>query len=378
MSGLYIDTTASLTLLIAFIIAFFLWVFFKKWSKPYFNISSLSLLILAEKTWRERFASLPRYLLLATILMFSIAYTDPHRFTSKADTDTDNQDTKRIATEGIAIYLVLDNSLSMSEELSLPTPSGRRKTTTKIDVLKEMTKQFVNGSSKVGLAGRKNDLIGIVSFARGAQVLSPLTLDHDDINQKLEEFAVNRDESQLGTALGYAIFKTANLIEATRHFNQASSKDSDPAYQIKNSVIVLVTDGFQETNPEDYANPLRSVDLVDAVEYAQTLGIRLYIINIDPKITSTKYSDHRKFFKLLTQMTGGNFFYVDSTRDLSNIYSEIDQLEKSTLPDHSQKEMEKMPHIYRRMSYYRIFIAIGMFFFAMFVVLQTTVFRRVP
>jgi len=378
MARLYFDSYACLTILTVLVVSLLVWSYLRKWKKPHLFVSDISQFKLEKMTLRERLSNLPRILLLVTLTLFVIAYIDPHRYVLNGDADFDDVKKNSIPTEGIAIYLVLDNSLSMSEEISISTPSGRRKTISKMDILKDMTKQFVVGDKGVGLKGRKNDLIGIVSFARGAQVLSPLTLDHNAIVKELNKLDVNRDESQRGTALGYAIFKTANLIEATRHFNQDRQIKGDSAYEIKNSVIVLITDGFQETNPEDYANPLRSVDLIDAVEYAKGLGVRLYLINIDPKITSMKYSDHRKFFNLLTQTTGGNFFYVDSTHDLSKIYAEIDKLEKSDLADHTQDNMETLPHIYRRISYYKYLITAGMFSLFLFILLQTTVLKRVP
>lgn len=352
--------------------------FLRRFERPFLYYSQLHLFSVKKSTWREKLVKLPRYLLVLAWIFLALAYSDPHRFVPKTPSDEGNMEEQQIPTEGIAIYLVLDNSRSMGEEIEISTPSGRRKILPKMEILKEVTQEFVQGDQKKGLKGRSSDLIGLVTFARSAKILSPLTLDHETILQELQTLNTVKEEKELGTAIGYSIFKTANLIEATKHFGQDLVKNGTPAYEIKNSIIVLVTDGLQETHPEDYDNPLRSIDLIDAGAAAKEMGITLYIINIDPKINSAKFSDYRKLYKLLTEMTGGKFYYVDSTRDLEEIYTEIDQIEKSLLPSHTKQDKEKLPNLYKRVDYYKLFISLGLgtLFFALF--LMTTILRRVP
>ncbi len=378
ISQFFVDVNATMLALVFLVAVGIIWTLLRQWKKPHLYVSNLSDFNLETKTLREKFAQAPQMILFCGLLFFVLAYIDPHQFVLRKIDDSVESNRQRIPTEGIAIYLVLDNSQSMLEKVTAVTPTGEQSTVTKMDVLRDVTKQFVRGEKEVNLKGRNNDLLGIVTFARSAQVISPLTLDHKNILHQLKKLDVNRDESQRGTALGYAIFKTANLIEATRHFSQDQIQKGDPAYEIKNSVIVLVTDGFQETNPEDFTNPLRSIDLVESMNYAKDVGIRVYIVNIDPKITSDKFADHRKFFRLLTEMTGGDFFYVDNTRDLAEIYAKIDQLEKSSLSEHSHGDMENLPSLYERVSYYPYLIGAGMFAITLFVILQTTLLRRVP
>lgn len=354
------------------------WYVMRNWDRPFICYSRLGYFVSGNKSFRQRFALLPKHLIGVAVLFFLVAYIDPHYYTLKENDGENMRDPMRIPTEGIAIYLVLDNSRSMNEELELSTPSGRRKKVTKMQVLKDVTERFVRGDSGQNLKGRPNDLIGVVTFARSAQILAPLTLDHREIIENLRALKVNHDESQLGTAIGYAIFKTANLIKATQHFGQDIVQEGKPAYEIKNSVILLVTDGFQETNPEDYQNPLRSIDLVDATNFAKEYGITLYIVNIDPKINSEKYSDHRRFFELLTEMTGGKFYHVNTSRNLQDIYSEIDQLEKSELPEHTKDFKENLPHLYSRVSFYRPLIFLGLICIFLSGLLMATVLRRFP
>ena len=87
-----------------------------------------------------------------------------------------------------------------------------------------MTHDFIVGNPETGLKGRPNDLIGLVTFARGAQVLSPLTLDDEAVIDQLKKLQVVTDEKQDATAIGYAVYKTVDLIAAAKHYAQELSE----------------------------------------------------------------------------------------------------------------------------------------------------------
>lgn len=379
MANFYIDVKAALIALpltVFFVIA--VW-YLGGWKQSRLRFSNVALFQHTPRTLRERLALLPRMLAYGALFFFLLALIDPHYYTLRnPEHPPMGESGEETPNEGIAIYLLLDNSLSMKEPLTIATPEGYRKSVTKIEMLKEMTKRFVEGDSSLGLKGRPNDLIGIVEFSRSAHVISPLTLDHSEILHELDKLNVNRDPTQLGTSLGYAIFKTANLIAATRHYAKEIGGKGEPSYDIKSSVILLVTDGFQEINPADENNPLRSIEVSDAIAYAKKEGIRVYIVNIDPSIATPEYADNRKLFQLLTESTGGKFYYNDGSHDLSQIYAQIDRLEKSLLPTHSLSDKERMPHLYRRVSFYPFLIAIGMFLLFLSVLLETMILRVVP
>lgn len=375
---LHFDFIAVFICIVCLLIFIVLYYFFKNSKKPFIYVSNLSSYKIESPSIKQRVSKFPHITLWLALIFFWIAYVDPHSFIPKNSDSLENPLLDRIPTEGIAIYLTLDVSQSMLEELSSTSSNGEVKSVSKIDILKNVTKQFVQGDPTENLKGRYHDLIGIVTFSRAAQILSPLTLDHQNIVNLLDQLTVNRDEDQKGTALGYAIFKSANLIEATRHFGEKSVQDGEPAYKIKNSVILLITDGFQEINPDDYGNPLRSIELDEAVNYVKDLGIRLYIVDIDPSINSSKYADYREFFRLLTEMTGGKFFYLSGTKSLIEIYQEIDRLEKGTIPDYYLSNMENMPHLYKRISFYPYLIAAGIACLFIYVILETMILRIVP
>src|SRR5690606_32147165 len=92
-----------------------------------------------------------------------------------------------VVTEGVAIMMVVDRSGSMGEEMAF---GGR--VMSRLDVVKRVFREFVLGTKAIEqeagegaaptlggetLAGRPNDLVGIVSFARYAETVCPLVRD---------------------------------------------------------------------------------------------------------------------------------------------------------------------------------------------------------
>ena len=63
----------------------------------------------------------------------------------------------------------------------LDTDLSGRGEATRLDIVKHVFEQFVAGDNKKDLPGRPNDIIGIVKFARYADAICPLTLDHDNL-----------------------------------------------------------------------------------------------------------------------------------------------------------------------------------------------------
>jgi Ca-activated chloride channel family protein len=348
--------------------------------EPRLFFSSVDYLNEGNYGWKVRNGKLPFYLEAAAMTVFLLAMADPHFLLPKQPFAQNDQISQ--PTEGIAISLVLDRSGSMSEEVS---SEGSRGMMSKIDLLKQVTKQFIEGDRSAGLKGRPNDLIGMIAFSRGAEVLAPLTLDHRALLEQLQKLTVQQDKDQDGTSIGYAIFKTANMIAATRHYAQELKQEERPAYEIKSSVIVLVTDGLQDPNPLDKGRRLRNMDIPEAAAYAKANGIRLYIVNVEPKLASEEYAPNRRQLKRATENTGGQFFMVGGNAGLKEIYREIDRLEKSKIPIQSSPTQgifttlpPEQQFFYARFSLYPFLIGLGMccLFAALF--LHTIVLRRIP
>lgn len=317
-------------------------------SPPTFYFSMPPVLSSFQALGRAGFAHLPELLYSLAFIFLILAFIDPHTISQKEESAS----TKLWPTKGVAIYLVLDQSGSMAER------SGAA--SSKMELLKRVTETFVEK--------RPNDLIGLISFARSAQVLSPLTLDHDTVLDQIRKLHVVSDRSDDGTALGYAIYKTAHLIAATNRF-----AEEEGVYQIKSSVMVVVTDGFQNPNPLDEGNRLRTIGLKEAADYVKEQGIHLYIVNVDPGISRSEFAPHRRLFDAVTEMTGGKFYYVIDDHDLETIYAKINQLEKSDLPDTKIEQ-----RFYRGVSLYPIFLGLALFLLISAWTVETLLLKRSP
>lgn len=342
-------------------------------SLPHLFFSSIKDLQIASQPWRVRLAKLPTLLTLISLGCFLLAFIDPHFYVPRQGGNR-----QQMPDEGIAIYLVADRSGSMSAKVDTVTHTGRPFSIVKMDLLKQLTAQFVQGNPKLGLAGRPNDLIGLISFARIPYVIVPLTLDHDLILEKLSKLETVKDPSQDGTAIGYAIFKAVNVIAATRHYTSDLVGSDRPAYDIKSAVIVLITDGFHAPHPGDEGNPLRSIDPAEAAQYAADHKVRVYLINIEPALGSEEFAPHRHLMQRIAEQTGGKYYLMDSATSLEQIYVDIDNLEKSFLPPRADLSKDQQPHLFQRVSLYPYLIGAAMLLLLLSASLRTTLFRKVP
>jgi Ca-activated chloride channel homolog len=221
-------------------------------------------------------------------------------------------------------------------------------------------------------------LIGIVSFARIPKVVVPLTLDQDVLIDRLNELELVKDPADDGTAMGYAIFKTANLIAATRHFAEDLKEKEKTAYAIKHAIMIVVTDGFQDPSRLDYGNRLRTIELDEVATYAKEQGIRLYIVNIDPHFSSSvEFAPHRRQMVTLTEMTGGHFYSVSKSQDLQQVFETIDHVEKEEIPVNLSPE-ENLKFAYRRVSLFPYLILLGFICFLSALFLDTTFLKKIP
>lgn len=354
-----------------------LYAFIRKRSQtyvqPYVNFPKLEDFGLQSPGWRAKLHRLPLYLLYGALIAFALAFVDIHWVRLPgADPFTPPQTPQ----EGIAIYILVDRSGSMKDAALETDSRGYLVKTPKIDILKRVTTEFVQGDPKTGLTGRPNDLIGLVAFARTADVLVPLTLNHKEVLESLNNLRITDDEDSQGTGIGYAVYKTASVISATRHFADEEALRGKPPYEIKSAIMVLVTDGFQDVNPQDRGRRYRSMDVEEATNFAKEQGVKLYIINVDPSLNSDEFQPHRNQMRRVAENTGGRFYITDQGRSLEKIYADINQLEKSSLPDFDAQKRILTP--VRTASLYPFFIAVGLLMLAGSIFLQTTWLRQIP
>lgn len=215
-----------------------------------------------------------------------------------------NQTIER-STEGIDIVLTLDLSTSMRAEDLRPN---------RFEAAKAVASEFIDA--------RENDRIGLVVFARQSFTLVPPTLDYRLLKRALTDLKMGQVED--GTAIGMGIATAVNRLRNST----AASK-----------VIILLTDG---------ENNAGEIDPLTAADLAKQYGIRVYTIGastegsapypIDDPVFGRRYHPVRVDIDepMLTEIatkTGGRYFRARDTNSLRNIYSEIDQLERSKVDE---------------------------------------------
>ncbi len=223
----------------------------------------------------------------------------------------------RAYQEGVAIVVVVDTSSSMlAEDLQITAERS-----TRLDVVKATLRDFVGGRGPDS-EGREGDALGLVTFARYADTVSPLTLDHDAFLDTLGEVEIIVVPQEDGTAIGDAMVMATDLLRDA----EAESK-----------VMVVLTDGN---------NNAGSVHPMDAAWVAKTFDITVHTIGAGgrdavrttavavgsgTRTMATPGLLDQTLLKEIADTTGGRFFRATDGMALADIYSEIDQLETSTM-----------------------------------------------
>ncbi|MFN0275084.1 MAG: vWA domain-containing protein [Chitinophagales bacterium] len=249
---------------------------------------------------------------------------------------------EKISTRGIDILISLDVSPSMYAVDLRPN---------RLEAAKVTAKEFIDA--------RKNDRIGLVVFAAEAFTQCPITLDHNLLKSQIDFV----DNWQLGggTALGDGLFMAVNRIADTT--------------QLNTKVIILLTDGYK--NAGEFS-PL------DAAAAAQQLNVRVYTIGVGKKSgepipifdkngREAGYLDPSEAFdeptmQEIANITGGKYFRASSKEGLSEIYKEIDAIEK-------QKVDVSITKRYDEKFYPFAFAAI--IFLLLEIILSQTIFRSI-
>jgi Ca-activated chloride channel homolog len=228
----------------------------------------------------------------------------------------------KVNIEGIDIILTLDVSGSMQ---SFDDLNDRR---SRIEVLRTEATRFVDK--------RINDPIGIVIFAADVITLCPLTIDKKilkDTIANLQIGFINEKYTFLGTGLATAVSRLR------------SSK-------AKSKIIVLLTDGIPTIGER--------VDPKKAIELAKQFGIKVYTIGIG------RQDIDEDLLQEIAKTTGGRFFRAHNPAQMSDVYNQIDKLERT----------EQETNIFH--NYYEIFtslIWILLLLIGLEIVLRTVIWR---
>ncbi len=282
-----------------------------------------------ERLWVAR---LPVWLRSLALGAWIIAAAGPRLGSARAE----------LRSEGISIVLAVDISSSMlAEDFS---PANR------LDVARRTATEFVRA--------RSSDRIGLVAFAGQALTQVPITTDYQVLEEAIRQLRVGMLED--GTAIGTAIATSANRLRRA------------PG---KSKVVVLLTDG---------ENNKGTVDPRTAAHAAATFGIRIYTIGVGTqgeapvptgqgplglRYETMPVKIDEALLSEVARNTGGRYFRATDAASLSNIFGEINRLEKTPVQHLVYRRFEEA---------YRLPLALGLLALALELVMAGTFAVRVP
>ena len=231
----------------------------------------------------------PMALFTAAMVLLVIALARPRSSTQ----------VEKVDSEGIDIVFAMDVSTSMLARDFSPD---------RISAAKDIAIEFI--------AQRPSDRMGIVVFAGESYTQCPLTTDRATLINLMKE--VQTDLIEDGTAIGNGLATAVARI-----------MDSDAPSR----VVILLTDGVNnsgEIAPET------------AAEIARTYNIRVYTIGVGangeapyPVMTPWGVEVRKMPVEIdedllirIAEETGGKYFRATDNTKLSEIYSEINRMEK--------------------------------------------------
>ena len=198
--------------------------------------------------------------------------------------------------KGRDLAFVLDTSGSMAES----SYSKEHQNESKFTILKNIISEFVQQ--------RYDDNVGVTLFGSFAFSSVPLTYDMKAVAFLLDFLEVGIAGEN--TAIGDGVAAATTLLEHG---------------DAKNKIIILITDGYQNSGINSIKN---------AIEKAKKADIKIYTIGIG------KQTDFDvKLLQKIAKETNAKMFSAKDESELVNVYSALDSLEPS--PIKSQQYLNK-------------------------------------
>ena len=190
--------------------------------------------------------------------------------------------------EGRDVVLIIDSSESMRQRGFDINNMWRNK----FDVVKEVVGDFITR--------RKDDRIGMITFADIAFIASPLTFEKKFLENimKMQKMGIAGKR----TAINDAIVQSYNLLSKSK---------------AKSKIAILLTDGIDN---------MSKVPLGDVVNLIEKHDIKLYTIGI-----GDKRDYNGAYLKALAKAGNGIAFGAKDASTLEQIYDEIDKLEATKI-----------------------------------------------
>ncbi|RMH05077.1 MAG: VWA domain-containing protein [Planctomycetota bacterium] len=192
-------------------------------------------------------------------------------------------------SEGVEILLVLDVSSSMTARDLDPERD-------RLEVARTAAERFV--------AGRPRDRIGLIRFARYADPICPLTLDHEAVATLLRGLEpVPADGPEDATGIGRALARAAAVLAG----GEARSR-----------VAILLTDGQENVAT---AQTPAEIGPLEGAALCRDEGIRVHAIGVGEADGG--------LLARIAEATGGGRFAAEDAESLEEVWRDIDRLETS-------------------------------------------------
>jgi Ca-activated chloride channel family protein len=251
-------------------------------SKRFADLSSLKNLL----------RHIPFVLRMFCLLFFIIALARPHI----------KNERQEFQGEGVDIVLCIDISGSMMAQDFTPN---------RIEAAKKVAEDFVNS--------RTDDRIGVVIFSGESFTQCPLTTDRDVLMASID--GIHTGLLDDGTAIGEGLATGVDRLRNSK---------------TKSKVIILLTDGINNGG---------LIDPITARDIAKTFGIKVYKIGVGTEgvapfpvntpegvmMEQQKVEIDEDLLKDIATETGGKYYRATNNAVLSNIYKDINGLEKSKI-----------------------------------------------
>lgn len=246
--------------------------------------------------------------------------------------------------EGIDIMLAMDVSTSMLAEDLKPN---------RIEAAKRVAEEFISD--------RPNDNIGLTIFAGEAFTQCPMTADHASlfnllkgVNTKIAAQGLISD----GTAIGMGLANAVSRLKGSK---------------AKSKVVILLTDG---------SNNMGDISPMTAAQIAKSMGVRVYTIGVGtnklarypmPVAGGVQYINipveiDTKTLKSIAATSDGNYYRATNNKELSQIYKDIDKLEKTRL---NVKKFSKRYEAYQPFAFAALIVLL------LEMLLKLTILRRI-
>jgi Ca-activated chloride channel family protein len=324
-------------LLLLLLLPLLAWLKGKRGEPPAFIYSSVQLvrgILNITRTRSGGFLSALRWLALG---LFIVALAQPRLTRSET----------RVTASGVDIVVALDMSGSMiSEDFQV---HGER--VNRFNMARAVLKGFIDK--------RPNDRIGLVVFATQPFIATPLTLDHDFLQENLDRLKIG-DIEENRTAIGSGLSTAVNRLREVKS---------------KSKIVILMTDGQNNSG---------KVAPLTAAEAAQALGVKVYAIGVGTHGMAPMpvYFGGRRMgermepvdidedtLKKIAEGTHGKYYRADNSEHFQAIYAEIDKLEKT------EKDVRKFSQ-HRELFAWAIAPGFGILLLEL--LLRHTVWRRLP